>query len=592
MKGRKMLNHKRRHLVFIAAFIGIIILGFCASAYRFYSFNRVIALESEENSGKELHYSYDNDKLTLRLPDGASESDAVWYCLDSSGETKKIEQGAYEGCAAFLAVMPEGRIQRNGREYTLYEAAKAVTDSGSGHYADENVFSMKEVPFEAVMNAKELTRQEDMTLWLNGERLADTEVVLSTVKGERTVSTDKNGTVTFASLDELRSGITVTYSTDSAEYRFSLIAQHSEYTKAGFLDAVKPVLYTLLISVIIIAAVIIIRRRLSDSDEGYCFDAVLTLNRRKDGFWRIRETVQILFFILIFYGAYIFGFKISNIDIPVYACGWNTNQFVQCGSCYYISHASFWLSDYDNTIEMFRGFREQMSWSIKELILWGAGWVLSMLLIFVLFGRLLCGFLCPFGFVQDKLSDLRQALHIKEIKCSEKGYKLLRVIQAEMFIIFVGIGFFGIDYCHFCPAAVTTSPAFAGFRINVYVSVLTAAAAVAGSFFKDRFFCNICPMGFVIGLFHRICPVKIRKSGTDCTECGGCYDACPVGIKSVYTEHEKEDLTCNQCLMCGKCINQCPRGGALRITVFGKTVYRSSAERFLKRQSGKKRKEK
>lgn len=590
MKGRMMINHKRRHFIFIAAVIGIIILGFCASAYRFYSFNRVITLNSEKTRGQKLYYSYDYDELTLKFPDTVSETDAIWYFLDDSGEKSKVEEGAYEGCAAFLAVLPERKILRDGREIALYEAAKAVTDNGSGHYADENAYSMEEVPFEVVLNAKELTRQEDITIWMNGERLTDTEVNLSSVNGECNVSTDKNGTITFDSLEELRSGITVIYMTDNAEYHFSLIVQHSEYTAAGILDAVKPVLYTLLISFICIIAVVIIRKKLYSEDEVYCYDALLTLNRRKDRFWRIREAVQILFFILIFYGAYIFGFKISNIDIPVYACGWNTNQFVQCGSCYYISHASFWLSDYDNTIEMFNGFREQMSWSMKEFILWGAGWMLSMLLIFVLFGRVLCGFLCPFGFVQDKLTDLRQVLHIKEIKCSEKGYKLLRIIQAEMFIVFVGIGFFGVDYCHFCPAAVTTSPAFAGFRINVYLSVFTAAIAVAGSFFKDRFFCNICPMGFVIGLFYRICPVKIRKSGTDCTECGGCYDACPVGIKSVYTEHEKKDLTCSQCLMCGKCVNQCPREGALQITVFGKTVYRSSAERFLKRQCGKKRK--
>jgi len=576
-----MIYSYRRNLICAVSMIVIILLGFCASV-TLYSFDRTVILDTE-TGGTSCFYTFRENSLLLHLPESVPAEEAEWYCLNAEQQSFRAEGGAYENCAAFLAVLPT--VQADGK--TVYQYAKAITDAGSGHYAWENAFDLENVPFEVVMNAKEITKEEDITVWFGGEPMADTDVRLTSVKGERTVTTDQNGTIKFRSLEELSSGITVVYETETERYVFSLIAQHSEKTFYGFRKALLPVFLMIGLSVFGILVILLIRKILLRNKESYDIHALGTWNRPKDIFWRIREIVQFVFFVLTFFGSYLFGFKLSNSEIPVFVCGWNTNQFIQCGSCYYISHISYWLSDFDNSAEMFQGFINQMNWSLKDMMLWGTGWFMGTVILVLLFGRALCGFLCPFGFIQEKLNDLRQALHIREIRFSEKGYRILKMIQIEMLALFVGLGFFGIDYCHFCPASVVTSPAFAGFRINVYISVITASLAVIGSFFKERFFCNICPLGFLVGLFHKFCPIKIKKSGTACTECGGCYDACPVGIKSIYTEHEKEDLTCGDCVMCGKCVSQCPCSGALRITVFGKTIYESSAESFLKRQMKK-----
>ena len=100
------------------------------------------------------------------------------------------------------------------------------------------------------------------------------------------------------------------------------------------------------------------------------------------------------------------------------------------------------------------------------------------------------------------------------------------------------------------------------------------------SFFKERFFCNICPLGFLVGLLSKWSAVQLKKDCGSCTECGACYEACPMGIKTVYEERDKSNLSCHACLLCGKCIKKCPENGALRITVFGRTIYRSSRRKF------------
>ena len=158
---------------------------------------------------------------------------------------------------------------------------------------------------------------------------------------------------------------------------------------------------------------------------------------------------------------------------------------------------------------------------------------LGIVLIILLFGRSLCAFVCPLGTMQDMLTDIRCALHIRGIPQSEKTYRCLRLLRTILFCIFILIGCFGVDYCHFCPAAALTSPAFAGFRYSIYVSGILAVAVLVMSFFKERFFCNICPLGFLVGLLSKWSTVQLKKDCGSCTECGACYEACPMGIKTV-----------------------------------------------------------
>ena len=54
----------------------------------------------------------------------------------------------------------------------------------------------------------------------------------------------------------------------------------------------------------------------------------------------------------------------------------------------------------------------------------------------------------------------------------------------------------------------------------------------------------------------------------------------PDGHQDGYEERDKSNLSCHACLLCGKCIKKCPENGALHITVFGRTIYRSSHRKF------------
>jgi polyferredoxin len=199
----------------------------------------------------------------------------------------------------------------------------------------------------------------------------------------------------------------------------------------------------------------------------------------------------------------------------------------------------------------------------------------------ILFGRLLCGFVCPMGLVQDGLHVARQSTRTKGIPLTEKLYARLSLIKWTFVLLFLGMAFVSLDFCMICPVGVF-SPALAGFKFSILVGGFIALFVLVGSFFKHRFFCVICPLGLIMGLFHKISLVRLKKDCTACTECGACYEACPMGIKSIYTEREKSDVTTINCILCGECVRHCPETDALAITVCGKKIYNANRENFMK----------
>ena len=53
------------------------------------------------------------------------------------------------------------------------------------------------------------------------------------------------------------------------------------------------------------------------------------------------------------------------------------------------------------------------------------------------------------------------------------------------------------------------SPILAGIGVSLYVSGFLMILILIGSFFKRRMFCNICPLGYLVGLFHKISPFPV-----------------------------------------------------------------------------------
>lgn len=186
-----------------------------------------------------------------------------------------------------------------------------------------------------------------------------------------------------------------------------------------------------------------------------------------------------------------------------------------------------------------------------------------------IFGRFICGWLCPFGLLQDLLHKIPLFRKQKQLP----GHDILKYGKYVVLFGLVGIGssfvFSGFAkvpaFCKYlCPSGtfmgaiplLTMNEAlqeqigglfFWKFAILVILIVLSVKIY--------RPFCQyLCPLGAIYGWFNRFCLVQVHWQKESCTSCMACKKACPVDLPP-----EKISIS-PECIKCGKCIDACKIG--------------------------------
>lgn len=198
-----------------------------------------------------------------------------------------------------------------------------------------------------------------------------------------------------------------------------------------------------------------------------------------------------------------------------------------------------------------------------------AFYVIGILMLYaLLLGRFICGFLCPFGLVQELLYKIKTP-KLKKSKVtrilSYLKYVILVyfvVIVPIFYIIYSELGNQVPAFCKYiCPAGVIEGAfLLLPFESNEgYLSSLgplftwkfcLLMGIIIGSIFIFRFFCRfLCPLGALYGLFNHFSVFGIKLEKSKCTDCGLCVSKCKLDIRKV-NDHE--------CINCGECIEVCP----------------------------------
>ena len=188
-----------------------------------------------------------------------------------------------------------------------------------------------------------------------------------------------------------------------------------------------------------------------------------------------------------------------------------------------------------------------------------------------LMGRFVCGWLCPFGLVQDLL--YKRPLLKKKKRKQLPAHKVLKYgkyvgLVGLVFIgsVFLFEGFAKVPaFCKFlCPSGTLMGAipllsaneslrAQAGGLFGWKMAVLIAVLLV--SVFVYRPFCQyLCPLGAVYGWFNKWCLVQIRWEKDNCTSCMACQKACPMNLSPEQISVSAE------CIKCGRCVSACAQG--------------------------------
>ena len=188
-----------------------------------------------------------------------------------------------------------------------------------------------------------------------------------------------------------------------------------------------------------------------------------------------------------------------------------------------------------------------------------------LLLYCILFGRLICGWFCPFGFIQDLVYKLKTPKLKKSPVTRILSYFKYVVLVFFVFIVPITYAFRDTPlpaFCKYiCPAGtIEGGIGLLANKVNEsYFSMLgplftwkfaLMVSIILGCILIYRLFCRfICPLGALYGLFNKISVFGVKVDNSKCINCGLCVSKCKVDIRTVGDQ---------ECISCGECIPECP----------------------------------
>jgi polyferredoxin len=177
------------------------------------------------------------------------------------------------------------------------------------------------------------------------------------------------------------------------------------------------------------------------------------------------------------------------------------------------------------------------------------------------FGRFICGYVCPFGFLQDLLYRIKTP----KLKLRLKYVRYIKYVVLALFVIILpyiircelsGLG--SPWFCEYiCPAGTIfgSVPLLAaneffrsvlGWRFILKASI--AVGIIIASVFIFRIFCRVlCPLGAIYALFNRFAVFKMRCDKEKCISCGVCRKACRIHIDPAEQPNSPECVRCSEC---------------------------------------------
>ena len=201
-------------------------------------------------------------------------------------------------------------------------------------------------------------------------------------------------------------------------------------------------------------------------------------------------------------------------------------------------------------------------------------YVVGLLVIFgTVLGRLVCGFLCPFGLIQDLLFNIPFVKKIRSIP-GEKALRWLRFLFLAIFVILLPlfvIDITGLGEPWFCKWICPLGTLEGGIPLVLLNSAMRGAAGflfrwklvilsitILSSIIIYRPFCRyICPLGAVYGVFNKVSFYRYKIDASKCTKCGACRQICKLDIP-LYEKPNSMD-----CIRCGDCKANCPQGAII-----------------------------
>ncbi|MDR2704440.1 MAG: 4Fe-4S dicluster domain-containing protein [Planctomycetaceae bacterium] len=211
----------------------------------------------------------------------------------------------------------------------------------------------------------------------------------------------------------------------------------------------------------------------------------------------------------------------------------------------------------------------------------GTGILLFWIILTLLFGRIYCSVMCPFGILQDIFSRIAKLLRGKRFRFKFR-FEMKKTRYGLLAIFVIGLIFFPVivsvfdPYSHFGRVMMWIFRPFyligndilakiapdTFYYVSNYINIpsfllalsILLLTGILSAFFGRRYCNTICPVGTMLGLISRFSRYKIRlKAG--CISCGLCERSC----KGECIDSKKKTVDSSRCVSCFNCLSTCKR---------------------------------
>jgi transcriptional regulator of nitric oxide reductase len=179
-------------------------------------------------------------------------------------------------------------------------------------------------------------------------------------------------------------------------------------------------------------------------------------------------------------------------------------------------------------------------------------WVFVFISLFIWGRGLFCGWLCPFGALQELMSLVAKKLSIRQIKISPKHHSHAQKIKYIILLVLIGSSFYSLTWAEKLAEVEPFKTSITLNFVRYWPFVLYSVLLLLLSLKIHKFYCRyVCPLGAGLAILGRYPMLKwLRRR----KECGNPCQLCRNKKCEIDAINNDGSIDYNECVQCLECL--------------------------------------
>ena len=178
-------------------------------------------------------------------------------------------------------------------------------------------------------------------------------------------------------------------------------------------------------------------------------------------------------------------------------------------------------------------------------------WTYTFISLFVWGRGLFCGWLCPFGALQEMAAWLGEKLKLRQVKVPETWHRRLILLKYPILLVLVGTAFYSLELAEKLVEVEPFKTGITLFFVRYWPFVVYAVGLLVVGMFIHKFYCRyLCPLGAGLAVLGKLRLFswldRVELCGKPCQHC---KNSC--GINAI---HKDGRIDYNECIQCLECV--------------------------------------